>query len=69
MACITVSAEEEIVPAVEIVVNRTLGIGVERVEREIATLGVGAPVVGESDDGPAAVGLDVAAQGGDLLSD
>ena len=39
-------------------------VGVERVDGEVAPRGVGRPVVGEGDGGAAAVGRDVAAQGG-----
>ena len=41
-------------------------IGVERVDGEVAPRGVGGPVVGEDDGGAAAVGVEVAAQGGDF---
>src|SRR5690606_17508179 len=49
------------------VVERSGGVGVDRVEAEIAALGVLGPVFGEGDDRAAAVGLDIAAQGGDLV--
>ncbi len=41
-------------------------VGVEGVQAEIAPGGVLGPVVGEGHDRAAAVGLDIAAQGGDL---
>ena len=52
--------------AVEVVVDRAGAVGVERVEGEVAAARILAPVVGEGDDGVAAVGLDVAAQGREL---
>ena len=41
-------------------------VGVERVDGEVAARGVVRPIVGEGDGGAAAVGVDVAAQGGDF---
>ena len=46
--------------------SRAVAVGVEGVQAEVAPRGVLGPVVGEGDHGAAAVGLDVAAQGGDL---
>ena len=48
------------------VVERAVAVEIERVDGEIAPGRVGQPVVGEGDRGMAPVGLDVAAQGGDL---
>ena len=56
----------EIGAAVERVVQRAVGIGVKRVEGEVAAAGVFEPVVGEGHDRAAPVGLDVAAQGREL---
>ncbi len=43
-----------------------LGVGEQRVDREVAAGGVGLPIVGKGDGRPAAVGRDVMAQRGDL---
>ena len=49
------------------VVEGAAGIEVQRVEGEVAALGIGDPVAGERDTRLAAQGLDVHAQGGDLI--
>ena len=59
-------ARGEIGAAVERVVQRAVGIGVKRVEGEVAAAGVFEPVVGEGDDRAPPVGLDVAPQGREL---
>ena len=49
-----------------IVENLAAGGGIERIDGEIAPRRIFRPVVGEGDHRMAAIGLDVAAQGGDL---
>ena len=60
------AARDQIVDAAVIIEDLAIGAGIERVHGEVAPRGILFPVVGEGDDGMAAVGLDVAAQGGDL---
>ena len=52
--------------AAERVDDRAVGPGIERVHREVAPRGVLGDVARVGDDGAAAEGLDVAAEGGDL---
>ena len=56
----------QIVDAADGVEDLAVGGRVERVHGEVAALRVFRPVGGEGDDGAAAVGRDVAAQGRDL---
>ena len=57
----------EVVEAAEIVEDFAgHGVGRQRIDGEIAARGVFFPIVGEGDGGAAAVGADVAAEGGDL---
>ena len=54
--------------AAEPVIDRAgIGIGVERVDREVAPRGVVAPVIGEGDGRAASVGFDIAAQCRDFM--
>src|SRR5581483_10877946 len=55
-------ARLEIGPAADRVEQRAVGRQVDRVDREIPARGIGGPAGVESDDGVAAVGLDVAAE-------
>src|SRR3546814_8987491 len=54
-------------PAEPVVDRPGIGIGVERIDREIAARGIVAPVVGEGDRRAAAVGFDIAAQRRNLV--
>ena len=51
------------------IVNRAATVDGERVDGEIAPLGIGDPVAAEADDGVPAVGLDILAERGHLVAD
>src|SRR4030081_846586 len=57
----------EIDPAADIIVDRAVARDRERVHGEVAALRIAPPVAAERDLGATPVGLDILAQGGDLV--
>src|SRR5690606_28989162 len=55
-----------IIEAVQGIEQIAIHGGVERIEREVAPLGIAGPVLAEADERAASVGIDVLAQCGDL---